>query len=89
MDPADIIAQVLHDVWQPVEGMEQFPSRWSQASAVLLALEEAGFALVQVEGLGTLLERFEARLRGRPSWSDDYDNLAAFALKVLRPGAEK
>lgn len=84
MDPADVIAQVLHDVWQPVERIDQFPSRWSQAESILAALAEFGFCVVQrPEGLGQVLERLDARNRGRPSWSDGYDPLVDPIVDIL------
>jgi hypothetical protein len=83
MTPQDVVAQALHDVWQPVDDQEQFPSRDSQARFLLDALAEAGWAVVAAPRLHQLLERLSARNRGRPSWSDDHDLLTASAARIL------
>jgi len=83
MSPQTVVAQALHDVWQPVDDMEQFPSRDGQARFVLDALAEAGWAVVAAPRLNELLERLTARNRGRPSWSDDHDLLVSSAARTL------
>ena len=54
MTPEDVVAQALHDVWQPVENCEQFPSRWTQATYLLDALRASGYRVVKHDTLEEL-----------------------------------
>ena len=84
MTSEDVVAQAIHDAWQPVDQAEQFPSRHTQARAVLAALDLAGFAVVlRPPGLAPLVERLRSRNRGRPSWTEDHDPLAEQAATIL------
>ena len=84
MSPEDVIAQALHDVWQPVDSVEQFPSRWSQASAIVTALQANDFLLVKKPAnLSSLTSALASRTRRTPTWSEFYDKELVTALDIL------
>lgn len=85
VDPTDLVADALRELWQPPAPGEpdRFPGNRQQAEAMMNALGSAGFAVVPTEGLYRLVEEARSRLRGRPSWSDGYDVLAADVLSMF------
>ena len=85
MDPAEVVEVALRELWQPPPPGEPdvFPGNREQAEVAVAALRSAGFLVVPDPGLNRVLDRAHSRLRGRPSWSDDYDGLAAAMLALF------
>lgn len=85
VDAADLVADALRQLWQPPgpDEPDRFPGNREQAEVALAALRSGGYAVVPAEGLDRLVDRARSRLRGRPSWSDDYDGLAAAVVSLF------
>ena len=87
MDPAEVVAKAIRDVWDSPEPGEPdvFPSSLDTAAAALEALKESGFVVVPMpEGMESLVERLESRNRRTPSWSSTYDADAHTLATFLR-----
>jgi hypothetical protein len=85
MDPADVVAAALADIWQPPApgDPDRFPSRPAQGTAVVDALRSAGFVVEPAERIVPLVRAARFRLRGCPPWSDDHDPLAASVVALF------